>query len=72
MEISTFVSMSGVTYSWFQIGSKGDCANFALLGRCLELCPYKHIARPVAEVCACTVKEALKLGLKRMATKASA
>jgi hypothetical protein len=56
-------------YSQFQIGNKGDCTNFALLSRCLESCPYKHIARPVADEKARSVKEALVLGLRKMATK---
>ena len=53
----------------FVIGHKGDCTNFALLGRCSESCPYKHVARPVADERARAVKEALELGLRKMATK---
>jgi len=45
---------------------------FFLLGRCSEACPYKHIARPVADAKAKSVKEALELGLKAMATKTPA
>jgi hypothetical protein len=49
MDISQFACRSGVKYSRFQIGNKEDCTNFALLGRCSESCPYKHIAHPVAD-----------------------
>jgi hypothetical protein len=56
----------------FQIGNKGSCTNFALLGRWLETCPYKHIARPVADEKAQSVKEALELGLRKMTTKTPA
>ncbi len=69
LDISQFSRRSGVPYSWFVIGSKGDCTNFALLGRCSESCPYKHVARPLADEKARSVKEALKLGLRRIATK---
>jgi hypothetical protein len=72
MDISTFLPRSGVAYSWFRIGNKGKCTNFALLGRCSESCPYKHIARPVADEKAQSVKEALELGLKKMTTKTPA
>jgi hypothetical protein len=72
MDISSFVRMSGVTSLQFLIGTKGNSTNFALLGRCSELCLYKHIARPVVDVQARAVKKALELGLKRMAAKALA
>jgi hypothetical protein len=72
MDISTFLRRSGVAYSRFQIGNKGNCTNFALLGQCLESCPYKHIARPVADEKAQSVKEALELGLRKMTTKTPA
>jgi hypothetical protein len=49
MDISQFARRSGMKYLQFQIGNKGDCNIFALLGRCLESCPYKHIAHPVAD-----------------------
>jgi hypothetical protein len=68
-DISQFSRRSGVPYSRFVIGSKGDCTNFALLGRCSESSPYKHVARPAADEKARSVKEALELGLRRMATK---
>ncbi len=58
-----------MAYSQFQIGNKGDCTNFALLGRCSESCPYKHIAHLVTDEKAQSVKEALELGLKKMTTK---
>jgi hypothetical protein len=69
LDISQFSRRSGVPYSRFVIGHKGDCTNFALLGRCSESCHYKHVARPVADEKARSVKEALELGLQRMATK---
>ena len=72
LDISQFSRKSGVAYSRFVIGNKGDCTNFALLGRCSEACPYRHIARPVADAKAKSVKEALELGLKAMATKTPA
>ncbi len=72
MDISQFVPRSGMKYSRFQIGNKGDCTNFSLLGRCSESCPYKHIACPVADEKAQSVKEALELGLRKMATKTPA
>ncbi len=56
-------------YSWFVTGSKGNCTNFALLGRCLESCPYRHVARPLSDEKARLVKEALELELRKMATK---
>ena len=58
-----------MAYLRFAIGQRGECTNFALLGRCSEVCPYKHIARPVPEAKAKSVKEALELGLKAMAAK---
>jgi len=61
-----------VPYSRFVIGSKGNCTNFALLGRCSETCPYKHVARPLSDDKARSVKEALELGLRKMATKTPA
>jgi hypothetical protein len=72
LDISQFSRKSGVAYSRFVIGHKGDCTNFALLGRCSEACPYKHIARPVADAKAISGQEALELGLKAMATKTPA
>jgi hypothetical protein len=72
MGISQFAHRSGVKYSQLQIGNKGDCTNFALLGRCSESCPYKHFTRPVADEKAQSVKEALELGLRKMATKTPA
>jgi hypothetical protein len=72
LDISQFSRKSGVAYLRFVIGHKGDCTNFALLGRCSEACPYRHIARPVAYAKAKSVKEALELGLKAMATKTPA
>ena len=72
LNISHFLRKSGVAYSRFVIGHNGDCTNFALLGRCSEACPYKHIARLVADAKAKSVKEALELGLKAMATKTPA
>ena len=69
LDIGQFARKSGVAYSRLAIGLKGDCTNFALLGRCSELCPYKHIARPVPDAKAKSVKEALELGLKAMAAK---
>jgi hypothetical protein len=72
MDNSRFVCRSGAKYSRFQIGNRGDCTNFALLGRCSESCPYKHIARPVADEKARSVKEVLELGLRKMATKTPA
>jgi hypothetical protein len=69
LDISQFLRRSGVPYSRFVIGSKGDCTNFALLGRCSESCPFKHVARPFADEKARLVKEALELELRRMATK---
>ena len=70
--IGQFSRRSGVPYSRFVIGSKGDCTNFALLGRCSETCPYKHVARPLSDDKARSVKEALELGLRKMATKTPA
>jgi len=69
LDISQFLRRSGVPYLRFVIGSKGDCTNFALLGRCSESCPYKHVPRPLADEKARSVKEVLELGLRRMATK---
>ena len=69
LDISQFSRRSGVPYLRFVIGFKGNCTNFALLGRCSESCPYKHVARPVADESARLVKEALELGLRKMATK---
>ena len=69
LDISQFLCRSGVPYSRFIIGQKGDCSNFALLGRCSESCPYKHVTRPVADERARVVKEALELGLRKMTTK---
>jgi hypothetical protein len=72
LDISQFSRRSGVPYSRFVIGSKGDCTNFALLGRCSETCPYKHVARSLPDEKARSVKEALELGLRKMATKTPA
>ncbi len=72
MDISTFLHRSGVAYLRFQIRNKGNCTNFALLGQCLESCPYKHIARPVADEKAQLVKEVLELGLRKITNKISA
>jgi hypothetical protein len=72
LDISQFLRRSGVPYSRFVIGSKGDCTNFALLGRCSETCPYKHVARSLPDERARSVKEALELGLRKMATKTRA
>jgi hypothetical protein len=69
MSISDFAQKGGVKYSLHQVGFKGDCTNFALLGRCLESCPYKHIARSMADKKALIVNEALKLGLKNLSAK---
>ena len=69
MDIVQFSSKSGMPYSRFIIGHKGDCSNFALLGRCSESCPYKHVTHPVADERAWGVKEALELRLRKMATK---
>ena len=49
LDISQFLRRSGVPYSRFVIGSKGDCTNFALLGRCSETCQYKHVARSLPD-----------------------
>jgi hypothetical protein len=70
--ISQFLRRIGVPYSQFVIGSKGDCTKFALLGRCSETCPYKHVARPLSDDKARSVKEALELRLRKMATKTPA
>ena len=67
--LASFLRRSNVPYSRFVIGSKGDCTNFALLGRCSESCSYKHVAHPLADEKARSVKEALEIGLRRMATK---
>jgi hypothetical protein len=72
MDINTFLHRSGVVYLRFRNGNKGNCTNFALLGQCSESCPYKHIAHPVADEKACSVKEALELGLRKMTTKTPA
>ena len=72
LDISQFLCRSGVPYSRFVIGSKGDCTNFALLGRCSETCPYKHVARSLPDEKARSVKEAPKLGLRKLATKTPA
>ena len=69
MSISDFAQKGGVKYSLLQVGNRGDCINFALLGRCSESCPYKHIARPMADKKARIVNEALKLGLKNLSAK---
>jgi len=69
LDISQFSCRSGVPYSLFVIGQKGDCSNYALLGRCSESCPYKHVTRSVADERARALKEALELGLRKMATK---
>ena len=69
MSIIDFAQKGGVKYSLLQMGVKGDCSNFALLGRCSESCPYKHIARPMADKKGRIVKEALKLGLKNLLAK---
>ena len=62
MSVSDFSQKGGVKYSLLQAGFKGNCTNFALLGRCLESCPYKHIARPMPDKKARIVNEAFKLG----------
>jgi hypothetical protein len=72
MDISHFLRRSGVKYLQFQIENKGDCTNFALFGQCSKSCLYKHIACPVADEKAQSVKEVLELGLKKMATKTPA
>jgi hypothetical protein len=62
MDISTFLLRSGMAYLRFRIGNKGICTNSALLGRCLESCPYKHIACLVVDEKAQSVNEALNWG----------
>ena len=52
-----------------EVGNQGDCTSFTLLGQCSELCPYKHIARPMADKKLRIVNEALKLGLKNLLAK---
>ena len=69
MSISDFAQKGGVKYSLLQVGNRGDCTNFSLLGRCSESCPYKHIARPMADKKTRIVNEALKLGLKNLSAK---
>ena len=69
MSIVDFARQGGIKYSSLKMGVKGDCSNFVLLGRCLELCPNKHIAHPMADKKARIVNEALKLGLKNLLAK---
>ncbi len=67
LDISTFVCKTGVKYMDVKVGTKGDCTNFGLLGRCLETCPYCHRVVTVPDNRTRAIKAALKEGLAKLA-----
>ncbi len=67
LNISTFVHKTGVKYMDVKVGTKGDCTNFGLLGRCSETCPYRHRVVTVPDNRAWAIKAALEEGLAKLA-----
>ena len=67
LDISTFVRKTGVKYMDVKVGTKGDCTNFGLLGRCSETCPYRHRVVTVPDNRARAIKAALEEDLAKLA-----
>ena len=67
LDISTFVRKAGIRYMDVKVGTKGDCTNFGLLGRCSETCTYRHRVITVPDDRARTIKTALEDGLAKLA-----
>jgi hypothetical protein len=60
---------SNIKYNCFMVGGKGECTKFGFLGRCVEMCPCKHVTSTVPDYCQGAIKEALEQGLAKLAKK---
>ena len=71
MDISSFVQKTGLIYSDVKVGGQGDFTSFALLGRCNEICRYRHKAVTVPDDRPQAVKLALEKGMVKLAAESS-
>ncbi len=71
MDIVDFSKKTEIKYHHFMVKGKGECTNFGLLGRCVETCPYKHVTCTIPDNRQCSIKEAFKQGLAKLAKKLS-
>jgi hypothetical protein len=60
-------SKTDLKYHCSVVGGKGECTHFGLLGRCMEICPYKHETCTIPDDRQCSIKEALDQGLAKLA-----
>jgi hypothetical protein len=60
MSFLTLIKQGGLKFSKLQVGGKGDCSSFGLLGRCPG-CTYNHIACTVSTDWQAAINDALKL-----------
>jgi hypothetical protein len=62
MSFLTLIKWGGLKFSDFQVGGKGDCSSFDLLGWCPG-CTYNHVACTVATDWQGAINDALKLAM---------
>ncbi len=69
MDIIDCTKKKSIKYYHISVVGKGECTNFGLLGRCLEMCPYKYVMCTIPDDHQLLIKEALEQGLAKLAAK---
>ncbi len=67
LSVMDMVKKGGIKFGEVQIGGKGDCSNFNLLGKCLDPnCTYKHKPAKVGEERQVTVAKKIDQAIAKM------
>jgi hypothetical protein len=62
MSFVSLIKRGGLKYSDLQVGGKGDCSSFGLLGRCAG-CTYNHVVCTVSVERQASINVALKAAM---------
>ena len=63
MSFMSLIKKGGLKYSDLQVGGKGDCSSFGLLGRCGGGCTYNHVVCTVSAERQAAINVALKAAM---------
>lgn len=63
MSFLSLIKKGGLKYSDLQVGGKGDCSSFGLLGRCGGSCTYNHVVCTVSAERQAAINVALKAAM---------